>query len=264
MNTERDIFAQEEDRQLTQRCRLPSSLVATLHREFLTLAPTKGRGISLATLQAILRRIAPSQYSEESAVRLFELLDRDGKGVLDFFELMTGILVLCEGSRDRKLYSLFVLYDVDGSGYLETDELLCLARTLVKISGAREGDLGSDSERCTGSFSHYNPMADKPAAGVPDHLRLQEVWLTGEERMDAEQFRRCLLLLDTSGSGRMSFDDFRLGAQTNYAVARCLSQVGVGISRDTPPLDLPRHLTRSCWVNRACAACRRLVRGMLG
>eukprot|EP00746_Dinoflagellata_sp_MGD_P029446 gnl/MRDRNA2_/MRDRNA2_16971_c0_seq1.p1 gnl/MRDRNA2_/MRDRNA2_16971_c0~~gnl/MRDRNA2_/MRDRNA2_16971_c0_seq1.p1 ORF type:complete len:588 (+),score=103.53 gnl/MRDRNA2_/MRDRNA2_16971_c0_seq1:152-1765(+) len=315
------ILAEAQDKQLVSKSGIPPHQVKTLHQEFLSLPGEEGGGIGLATLRTVLWRIAPRHVVEESSTRLFELLDRDNSGSLDFFELMTGILVLCEGSRSQKLRLIFSLYDTDGSGYLDKDELLCLAQALVKLSGvtaedAWTGMVGSPGSLGSSSGSCGSPVKATPRKSIhvaspsfeeerlerlergrtPSHDEIEKVRPRSADSMDpdrlsfprlsdvehrrwshdlgsflglgtpkkvssrlrrasvyadiaqcitAEQFRRRLLLLDTSGMGRVSLDDFLMGAPCDETVCRCLAQVGIGITEETDSSDLPGHLSDS-------------------
>jgi len=212
--------------------------VAKLHSEFVKL-PGDGNGITLPTLRRVLWDIAPNHIAEQSCERLFELMDRDGSGSLDFLELMTGILVLREGNPSKKLDLLFELYNTDGSGHLHKDELLCLAKALFKLSATRESTTHFLSVTSPINLDIMADIRNKPLSADDSSAHLA----------CAEQFRRRLLLLDTSGTGRVSLEDFRRGVPCDEILGRCLSQVGARITEETechPLLEsltcTPRHL----------------------
>ena len=48
--------------------------------------------------------------------RLFRVLDADGSGKVDAFELSIGATVLCRGSPQQKTRCAFQLFDQDGDG----------------------------------------------------------------------------------------------------------------------------------------------------
>lgn len=53
-----------------------------------------------------------------TAAKLFDLLDRDGNGTLDFHELATGLTVFCAGSTDAKVRAAFDLYGTSSRKHL--------------------------------------------------------------------------------------------------------------------------------------------------
>merc|ERR1712064_94960 len=58
-----------------------------------------------------------------------------------------------------------------------------------------------------------------------------------------EQFRKRLLLLDKSGVGRVSIEDFHQGMICDEHLGRCLAQVGARITEETESHPLVQKLT---------------------
>ena len=58
---------------------------------------------------------------------------------------MVGLSILCLGSLEEKLRLLFELYDVNGSGTLEAEEIFAMSTALYKLIGletSRAGETG--------------------------------------------------------------------------------------------------------------------------
>lgn len=65
--------------------------------------------------------------------RLYDVFDEDGDGRLDYSEIMSGLTVLCAGSREDKARAAFTLYDVDGNGEIEFDEMVLFLSSAFKV-----------------------------------------------------------------------------------------------------------------------------------
>eukprot|EP00808_Paulinella_micropora_P012134 g12520.t1 len=63
--------------------------------------------------------------------RLFRVFDRDGNGVIDENEFMTGLAVYLKGTTEEKIRLLFRMYDLRGDQAVNKDELRTMLLTLV-------------------------------------------------------------------------------------------------------------------------------------
>ncbi|XP_030829321.1 NADPH oxidase 5 [Strongylocentrotus purpuratus] len=75
------------------------------------------------------------------AERFFHLFDQDGSGYISLDELMEGLYLLTKGDPVDKLRFLFSVYDVDGNGAIDHEELkvvlrACLCESSMTISEA--------------------------------------------------------------------------------------------------------------------------------
>ena len=83
----------------------------------------------LAAFRAILtdEHIYAMDDSERERIevtqKVFDVFDVDNSGQVDFAELASGLSVLYGGSRDLKAETAFSIYDYDGSGFIERDEM---------------------------------------------------------------------------------------------------------------------------------------------
>jgi len=73
--------------------------------------------------------------------RLYDIMDVDSNGVVDFSEMAAGLLLFTDGGagldmdevRDSKVDSLFALYDIDGSGYITREGLQKILSSMFKV-----------------------------------------------------------------------------------------------------------------------------------
>lgn len=223
-SAEESLRAEAEAARLQKLFSVPAATTAALQQEFKQLPAAPGGGLSLETVQEALTRAFPSASSAPgSAQQLYQLLDRDGSGSLDFFELMTGIYLLCDLPWETKLHRLFAFYDTDESGFLDRDELLCLAQILVKMTRGMESPdaYGPVTSDCAPSSIRAGRRDD-----VPVGLRRRSS-LRAKERLSAEQFRRGLLIADTNGDGKVSWEEFSLGVRSNPDLLHSLASAGI-------------------------------------
>jgi Ca2+-binding EF-hand superfamily protein len=111
---------------------------------------TSGAGMDQLAFTACLQGVAthrkltlPRQAQlRTQADALFRWLDRDSDGELSRQEFVAGLAVLCAGSKDAKLFTLFRLADADADGYVTPAELATLLRTLYRgiVAGVDAGE----------------------------------------------------------------------------------------------------------------------------
>ncbi|KAJ5074554.1 calcium binding protein [Anaeramoeba ignava] len=65
---------------------------------------------------------------------LFKNFDENGDGEISFSELITAMSITSRGSTDEKLEFLFNIYDLDGNGFIERDEIHQIFKSLHNIS----------------------------------------------------------------------------------------------------------------------------------
>merc|ERR1712087_848275 len=82
---------------------------------------------------------------------LFKAFDVNGDGVVTLDELLSGIVVLCGGSRDDKVRVAFDLFDRDGNGSISRSEmekyLTSVFRILYEVSPATAESMAVTAEK---------------------------------------------------------------------------------------------------------------------
>ena len=67
----------------------------------------------------------------EKLYKLFQAIDKDGSGEIDFREFVVALWNYCTMGKSALTIFAFDLYDLDGSGEIELDEVECKKGFLV-------------------------------------------------------------------------------------------------------------------------------------
>ncbi|XP_054837279.1 guanylyl cyclase-activating protein 1 [Eublepharis macularius] len=83
-----------------------------------------------------LKNLSPSsnQYIEQ----MFETFDFNKDGYIDFMEYVAALSLVLKGKVEQKLRWYFKLYDVDGNGCIDRDELLNIIKAIRTINPCQE------------------------------------------------------------------------------------------------------------------------------
>ncbi|KAF2316001.1 hypothetical protein GH714_040796 [Hevea brasiliensis] len=113
-------------------------------RDMFTLMDTDNDGkVTFEELRAGLRKVG-SQLAEPEIKMLMEVADVDGNGVLDYGEFVAVTIHLQKMENDEHFRRAFMFFDMDGSGYIELDEL---REALADESGETDNDVLNDIMR---------------------------------------------------------------------------------------------------------------------
>ncbi|XP_022845003.1 calcium-dependent protein kinase 30-like isoform X1 [Olea europaea var. sylvestris] len=117
---------------------------AEVIRDMFMLMDTNNDGkVTYEELKAGLRKVG-SQLAEPEIKLLMDVADVDGNGVLDYGEFVAVTIHLQRMENDEHFRRAFMFFDIDGSGYIEIDEL---REALADESGETDGDVLNDIMR---------------------------------------------------------------------------------------------------------------------
>merc|ERR1712129_140196 len=78
------------------------------------------------------------QKLEEFSTYVFQALDTDQNGFVDFKELVLGLTIISEGSREDGLRWIFMLYDVNKEGVIKIEEMVEVITAIFNFFGDSE------------------------------------------------------------------------------------------------------------------------------
>ncbi|KAF0880302.1 guanylyl cyclase-activating protein 1 [Hyaena hyaena] len=89
-----------------------------------------------------LKNLSPStsQYVEQ----MFETFDFNKDGYIDFMEYVAALSLVLKGKVEQKLRWYFKLYDVDGNGCIDRDELLTIIRAIRAINPCSDTTMSAE------------------------------------------------------------------------------------------------------------------------
>ena len=74
-----------------------------------------------------------SKASKQTIQRLFHVFDINNDGIIDFYELASGISILCAGSKSSKVSASFALFDRNGDGKISLNEMIIYLTSVFRV-----------------------------------------------------------------------------------------------------------------------------------
>uniref|UniRef100_H2QT02 Guanylyl cyclase-activating protein 1 n=2 Tax=Pan TaxID=9596 RepID=H2QT02_PANTR len=138
-----------------------------------------------------LKNLSPSasQYVEQ----MFETFDFNKDGYIDFMEYVAALSLVLKGKVEQKLRWYFKLYDVDGNGCIDRDELL----TIIQFP--------HQYQKTIEAIRAINPCSDTT--------------MTAEEFTDTVFSK-----IDVNGDGELSLEEFIEGVQKDQMLLDTLTR----------------------------------------
>jgi Ca2+-binding EF-hand superfamily protein len=105
------------------------------YRAFIKDCPGGSLTMTLDDLISVYAKIFPEGDASKFAVHIFNQFDADHSGRIDFREFLSALSIQLKGTLEEKLEWAFNLYDLDGTGFIERNELVEIARTMHAQKG---------------------------------------------------------------------------------------------------------------------------------
>ena len=203
-----------------------------LEREYKKVA-RKGK-LRMSEFKAFLTNIGFAK-SQDVAQRLFNAFDLNRDGELQAEEFITGLTLMVDEDRDRKLEFIFRMLDKDGAGGISETEI----RTFMKgffvlgvdavsiILRTIEGLVGT-----TGAQAYRSNLVDQA-----DDLMRNKIELMTE---------KAIIMADANNDGRIGFDEFRQWVDGDDQLLQWVEGLGsywAGLSQEANNSNMdPRHI----------------------
>ncbi|XP_059805080.1 recoverin-like [Hypanus sabinus] len=94
--------------------------------------------ITMPQFQQIYSGFFPDADPKEYAQHVFRSFDSNGDGTLDFKEYIVALHLTSSGKTSQKLEWAFSLYDVDGNGTINKQEILEIVKAIFKMINDEE------------------------------------------------------------------------------------------------------------------------------
>eukprot|EP01118_Nematostelium_gracile_P017877 TRINITY_DN777_c0_g2_i2.p1 TRINITY_DN777_c0_g2~~TRINITY_DN777_c0_g2_i2.p1 ORF type:complete len:189 (-),score=47.33 TRINITY_DN777_c0_g2_i2:180-677(-) len=88
---------------------------------------------------------------------LFGSFDTNKDGSIDFKEFVIAISIMTKGTVDERLEFAFHMYDLDGNGFLEKDEVIKIMRAINRLDESQNGLVSLSGKR----YSSVESLVDE-------------------------------------------------------------------------------------------------------
>jgi len=182
------------------------------------------------------QRVLKPQYID----RVFDALDVDHDGEVEFREFVIVTHILFAGTQDEKLDYLFKLYDTDHNGYLTQEELRALMLTTMrslrllarKVEGRSSTAATPSSTSSTSSSSSSSSSTSSASTATPTTATVQSsasagsVFAVQSAAAEAKAMADKLLAeADRNHDGKISNAEFKAYATTHPEVLQPLREL---------------------------------------
>ncbi|XP_004710912.2 guanylyl cyclase-activating protein 1 isoform X1 [Echinops telfairi] len=112
------------------------------YKKFMTECPS-GQ-LTLYEFRQLFGLTNLSPWSSQYVEQMFETFDFNKDGYIDFMEYVAALSLVLKGKVEQKLRWYFKLYDVDGNGCIDRDELLTIIRAIRAINPCSDSTMTAE------------------------------------------------------------------------------------------------------------------------
>ncbi|XP_061638585.1 guanylyl cyclase-activating protein 3 isoform X2 [Phyllopteryx taeniolatus] len=168
--------------------------------------------ITLFELKTMLELNGMTAEASSYVDQVFFTFDMDGDGYIDFVEYIAAISLLLKGEVNQKLKWYFKLFDQDGNGKIDKDEM----ETIFKY-----GCMAVRQCRCIFSVLGHKPHAPEQSIS---HQAIQDITRSYEippEEIVTLIYKR----IDVNGEGELTLEEFISGAREHPDIMEMLTKM---------------------------------------
>ncbi|KAL4218201.1 hypothetical protein ACF0H5_022937 [Mactra antiquata] len=132
-NSNRGGLKKSDIQRLQKQVKMPLNEIENFHREFKQNS-FNGRFINKAKFHEVYNELFTGD-ARDFADNVFRTFDRDKNGFVDFEEFIIGVYVSAGTDVEQKLRWAFKMYDIDGNGVIDKDELSAIIKAVYRAVG---------------------------------------------------------------------------------------------------------------------------------
>lgn len=122
---------------------------------------------------------------------MFTLMDTDHNGYISFREFLNAVVMLSKGSGQNKLQTLFRMFDHDGNGTLDRDDLLKLFSSLLEMANSSLSK--TDVENLVESICQLHGLTSQDVINFEDFCtilspHMDKLWNSGLEWIGCKNY----------------------------------------------------------------------------
>merc|ERR1712146_43959 len=182
MGNANEKLTKKDVEELERMSNFPKKQIMQWHKAFIEENPDG----ALSKEAFIADNMKKFGLSRECWEFFYNALDKDKDGNIDFKEWLIGMYIHQKGTLDEKLELAFKVYDLDGNGYIDKEELLKLAEAIYKFV-----DLSQQHE-------------------------------SGKGQSPEERVQYLMKLMDADSDGKITLDEFKAGVEKDADISEGL------------------------------------------
>ncbi|KAF3686728.1 Guanylyl cyclase-activating protein 2 [Channa argus] len=133
--------------------------------------------------------VDPTGEASDYAENMFRAFDKNGDNTIDFLEFVAALNLVFRGDLEHKLRWSFKVYDKDGNGYVDKDELRSIIDSIYRVKKGSKTDMGDSLIKLDEVVDRIIQAVDSDGDGkinVEEFIRgaQQDPWLLSMFKLD--------------------------------------------------------------------------------